>query len=1045
MIISAKANSRSDQEQDNEGFVEIKKKENNSILVDINGDKKNICINWLKRCIGEKTLCNHSYHARYHGEGAENMICKFHLTQEQGCWRENHRDPTKKCFRQHPPELLYFFPIENAVYLPAKLQNKNITQRPLRLKVGTCKAFMLGSVCPYGIKCSYAHGTAEMKESNIFIHNFVTGKETIPLNNILTLIHSKLYIFKDAIDRKKLENSDTRFGDVEECIPENFVKLLDKIINISRMSKECQDELTGEKHWVTNRPDIGFTDEQYDDFISLCRRFHLCEKHVKHHISLICDKKYKPKAENICNHSINCKKGCHIFEGENEICFENLCGLPCRCKSALQVQTIQEEIKKTIYAFNDELEKTKDSDEINRLSTCIEKYMKDYVDANPKIHLSQFGIKLEKNYNIQDTSHVTFDHKMIASKKFNYDDPEFNKLMKDEIEKKNIIRIQNKNVSIIQLAFRLYKFKIIKSKLSPNDNVIHHDYLSSGAYFVGLSIERFTNLQIEFNNWSNYWRSMSYHDFHVFILKKLEIWNSMGIKTFVEDDVVIETNIASEKDNYLNFWSWIRKIPIDQDITVVGTALDVVQKAYDLFLTFKTECPNFSMNFSDWISSKSDINQAVELMRKHSVMYICAKKYIDMNVISSGLTIEQFSKYNHTTVKVWMKTIFEIEQLKKYKPTTLGIDIIDIDTFIVNQESYIEYYLGGWWDYYKDDYGFDKFIADKLNGWKYVPLTNSIVPSLKIEREAKQAIKKAEEEMIQLRIKETLEEKIKEKNLKKKKLEALRALKNKKKNNKVVESDSELSSDSDSSSDSSSDSDFEFEKHKPQKLNSMMQVPCDNLYVFRNQTARGTYDIYTGPFESEGKAKLVMDSMRAWNKKASRTMRPKVVIDDNPDMKTSWNIVFGDTTNSRKNDKKETRGIIPYDWVLSLIQHLCETCLLETHSLAKFHTNIELIDYKLYEARNKPIVETKVTKKPIVETKVNNKISKKVIVLPNAETDKVKKVITTPKTVPEVKKVITTPVLPKVTNKPFLKVDNRLDDYYEDWNDFDVEEDDEEY
>jgi hypothetical protein len=53
---------------------------------------------------------------------------------------------------------------------------------------------------------------------------------------------------------------------------------------------------------------------------------------------------------------------------------------------------------------------------------------------------------------------------MIASKKFNFEDPEFTKLIKAEFEKKQIIRVQNKNASIIQLGFRLYKFKIIKDE-----------------------------------------------------------------------------------------------------------------------------------------------------------------------------------------------------------------------------------------------------------------------------------------------------------------------------------------------------------------------------------------------------------------------------------------------------------------------------------------------------------------------------------------------------------------------------------------------------
>jgi hypothetical protein len=955
------------EQYDESSFQEQRKKNSAYVIVNIDGENKHVCINWLRRCNGGKTQCQHSYN-RYHGEGFINMVCSFHLSQPQGCWRNDHRDPSKRCLKKHYPELLNFFPQDKKSDQELILKPKNLQiSRP---KIATCKAFMLQTTCPYGLKCSYAHGIAQMKESNIFIDLGLKGQEIIPFEKILSLIHHKLTIFKDIIDKKKLENSDTRFGNVEECVPDNFIKLLDKIVNISRMSKEVQDDFTGETRWILNRPDIGFTDEQYDDFIALCRKFHVCEKHVKYHVSKICDKNYKPKVDEICNHSINCKKGCHIFEGENEICFENLCGHPCQCKfkTSEAAEINKEMISKSINSFKVELKKSTDPSEINRLELCIEKFVKDYIESNPKIHLSKYNIKFSKLSMFTDTSHVTFNHNMVPSKKFNYEDPEFTKYMKAEIKKKQELNLHNLKALIIQTAFRLYKFKIIKSELSPQTNETHLEYISSGAYFVGISLEKYKTIKIEFDNWTKYWKNMTFNDFHSFVLKKTEIWNSIDTTTHIENDVVVETHIASEKDNYLNFWSWLRKIPIHQDIMVIGESADIVQDAYDLFLTYKDECPKFNITFSDWIKSKPSVLEAVELMKLHSVMYICAKRYIDMDVKKTGLSVEEFSKYNYNTIKVWMKTNYEIEHLKKYKPEILGIEPINIQTFISDEESYVEYYLGGWWNCYNKDHGFNSFISDKQNGWKYVPLKNSIVPSLKYEHEQLLLVKKEKEERIKNQQKEMLEAKIKENKEKKNKLAAMRAAKKNKGDNKKnidqnSSSDSSSDSISDSDSDSDSDSEIEFKsdsnfdfkseikKDNNQQLNAMMDVPYNNLYVYRDLNDRGTNNIHIGPFETESKAKKVMESIRMWNKKASRTMKPRIVIDDIPGMKTSWNIVFGDTTNT----KKEIRGINPYEWVLSLINHLCNTSLFDTHNISMFHTNIDYIDYQLYEARNKVV------------------------------------------------------------------------------------------
>jgi hypothetical protein len=224
-----------------------------------------------------------------------------------------------------------------------------------------------------------------------------------------------------------------------------------------------------------------------------------------------------------------------------------------------------------------------------------------------------------------------------------------------------------------------------------------------------------------------------------------------------------------------------------------------------------------------------------------------------------------------------------------------------------------------------------------------------------------------------------------------------------------------------------------------QKLNSKMNVPSGSLYFFRSQTDRGTHDIYIGPFESEEKANEVMSEMKVWNKNGgSRTMKPRLEEDKDSGMLTSWNIVFGDTSNNRRNDKKESRGVIPYDWVPNMIVHLCNTCLSGVCEANQFCTNITCIDSLLKQAKTTPTTKSVPAYKTQKVTKVvTPKVVTPKVVIPKVETPKVE----TPKVVAP--KVVAQNQSRSMQNKviaitksklPFARVNDRDDDYgYGDW------------
>ena len=227
----------------------------------------------------------------------------------------------------------------------------------------------------------------------------------------------------------------------------------------------------------------------------------------------------------------------------------------------------------------------------------------------------------------------------------------------------------------------------------------------------------------------------------------------------------------------------------------------------------------------------------------------------------------------------------------------------------------------------------------------------------------------------------------------------------------------------------------------------MMSIPIDGYYIYREETEKHTFDIYIGPFESKKKATEIYNSMRAWNKKVGRTMNPKIVIDDRPDMKESWNIVFGDTINAKKSCRLDKSGINPYEWVLNLIKYLCETCLSETHDISKFHTNIDYIKYQLFEMIIKYKKELCNPSKPVEEIKIDKKVEDKPIKKSSAKpgtkkaimnTERIKPTIVNKDDKPIIKKsIIKKEIINKpVVNKPVLKLSKskfEIDNYDEDF------------
>jgi hypothetical protein len=183
-------------------------------------------------------------------------------------------------------------------------QDKKYDQRPVRQPNNSnrmkskCMADMMGKLCPYGGRCNFAHnGPADKKEHMAIIDEALNGRGVINFQNILEKIHWNLTTYKNVINQVKRENRDSYdslFDEIEECEPKNLIKLLAKIVNVCKMKKEIQNDETGELQWVTNKPYIGFSDDEFDYLTALYARFIVCQKDIDHHISKLCDKDYKP-------------------------------------------------------------------------------------------------------------------------------------------------------------------------------------------------------------------------------------------------------------------------------------------------------------------------------------------------------------------------------------------------------------------------------------------------------------------------------------------------------------------------------------------------------------------------------------------------------------------------------------------------------------------------------------------------------------------------------------------------------------------------------
>jgi len=1018
---------------------------------------QDVCTGWIDTCNGNRIQCTHPYNRPLH---LSNMECRSHMNG--GCRRGD------ACTYGHHPEFRDYFssgstPIHRAPQ-PRMDQSRTGFQRPdqyrtgphrsdqsrtgphrsdqsrtgpqrtnqsrtgfQRIKSAQCKAILIGVPCPYGDRCSFAHGAVDKKDSVKLVESKLSGNETF--DSTIKSIHRKLVRYRDLINYHLLKNCEPRLDELGDYDLKDFYKILKMIVRVSTMKKQIQNDETGQTEYVSNRPEIDISDAEFEYYRSLFARFTVCENHIKFETDKRSVRSFKPDVKFLCNHGANCLKGgCHLFDGVLQVCLDDFISGTCGCeaKTMEEAKPQMDKMNATLESIKAEIASSSNPEEIK----CLERYavncVKELVALFPKLH---YGRKLFPE--VENTSGVTFDHTMEASQEFLSNDPAFAEFIRSENERIKAEKLLNRNASIIARMFKAFVFKKIRKSLTPQSNTDHLEYLSSGAHFDGLSFPRFMIMKNEFNNWSMHWRSkMSYREFHSFVFEKSEIWNSLGVETHFEDSVdhlgnKIETttNVASDKDLYFNFWSWLRGIPLEADPDVVGSARDVVLGGGDLFDQYKKEqSPTFNLKFSDWIETKLDISNAVKLMREYSVTFTCAKKYLDMDVAKSGLSPREFMRYNSKTVAVWMKVNHNLPFLKKMD--AVEFDSISIETFIKNEEYYVEFVLGGWWHYYKNVNvgGMAKYIADKQSGWNFVPLKVIWDPSEEASREARKQADAEQKAFIVEQQKKIAEEKALAKKAKKDTLAALRASKKtgQVKSDSDSDSDSESDSDSDSESDSDSDSDSssdseefvddrddlladEFDDHVPE-LNSMMKMPSGCVHVFRDETDHGTYEIFIGPFESEEKADTILKETKVWNKtKGLRSMNPSTKKVDG-----SWYIVFGDTTKT----KASRNGSIPHEWVMSLINHLCETCLSESHDVTKFYTNINQVDYLLMQAKVAP-VKAKVVE--VVATKAwtsNAKVAApKTTWAPKVKAVAPKVWAPKAKSVPEVSKVPDVPVV----------------------------------
>ena len=994
--------SRTQPISNDEGFITVNKPKSKPIrrvpkategtCIITAGDKKvRVCLGWIELCskpIAERKgacICKHTNNDPAHPH-LSMPVCQGWLTS--GCINNY-------CKWYHPVEVA-------GKYAPVKVTEVDVCKPVDKFGNKKCTAMcgthMLNQInssnnaCKFGFYCNFAHNSSGVQEYPFIAKltkSMVRGAEKINIQDIFAETYKCLSENWRHVERVYL--IDSRCPPVLPIpVPSEFLNVVSMWYTASGIARKYNYEYN---FGLFEGPDS----DGENNVWAIGRRIKPCYQDRACEIArLVGGDNCNIKLSDICTHAGNCKRGCHVSDINEKgyskmICVGDLFGnCNCTIKSGMDAIIMRSKFMEQLAAKKNERQALISQKSVcsgakaiecdNKLSVVnreIYFFAESIVDTHRMVHfVSDLGyaplseVVLNKIETTEYSSTGFVDLPQVSSEQY----MEQEALHAEFRAKAHLLNKELREREEIKQREALANAEAIRvARLSEVDmtNSVHVAYASNGAVNY-MNLDQYVADcagNAVYNHWIAKPMGMSFASFTRFVDSKLPQWEDLGIerdiienrewdsaskRTIVEIVSINERHVASEKDNYANFWSWIYGLTLTSDPIVVGTARDVALNSPELFFRYKEAYPSFSITFSDWIAKDNDLSRAIELSRNNNVAFDVALRYIKNNVEATGLTISEFTSYRFQTVDEWMRVNKCLVALKQNE--------ISLPTYTSNLELYKNYYLAGWWSHYENKGGFAKFQSNKAAGWDHSASGFRVTAAdgeKAIEAEKKRYENGLKEQLVMAKMSAafclTLEEP-KPKTLKK----------TVKKNKQIIRRRANSDSESDSeefvhdfgNSVFSNGQDF-FANKKRVVLAGQTTLPSGKcFYIHRTEETQHrdsgivtVRKVHFGPFPDSTEfdknfVKKIVGFMKAFNKSGSgRAMNLKVVANTPKTMHQtkSVDIVYGDTCTYLRERKLVAQGNNPYEWIVSLINDMCTTGPLREYKSYNFCSNIDLI------------------------------------------------------------------------------------------------------
>jgi len=655
--------------------------DDNSVTLYIAGKRVLICKKWYEHCmvpLNERTrmeYCNHNQDNTH----LHLNLCHFYLLY-------------KRC--KNGASCKHFHADKNTMVQTQINMDKT--------KTSMCMKYLLykynnNNPCTFQ-NCKYAHNINDIKinsEIAEFDKLLLDPLQKIPLQELYTSIYNIVTDNKSKILDLYTKNNKgipTFFEPIPKYFKE-YLEIFSYSIYLARRD--------GQMDFVNNAIKCKY-------YQGLNNRIRICETDLECQYKIMMGQQIK--YEDVCNHGMNCNSGVHIGLA-NQICLDDLVGnCTCKIKSTAHADEMKQQIKLKLIELKNEKKTLQEqlnlsgdkkaiSIRIDFTTSAIRDKTREFLKTYRKIHLVT-------DYNYEKLREVTFEDKLYSGNDY-YEmslssleslssearieyykkQDEHNKRLEKFIQDQKIKKEQKEQEHKLHLE-SIYTSALELSKTSSEAQI----WFESDAWKI-IPFNRFDINKEFYLNWKKNSLGCSYDSFVNFAKKQMDIWDNNYI------------------NNYRNVWMYIYNIPVDRDPEITDGLENIIESNPELWCEYKEKF-NYRKTFKQFIEEDEQLAQALVLYSSSKVgNFTNAIKYIKNNIKDTNISYDLYCMYDNHTIVMWkeINIICNNNQMK----------IITIDDFINDKANYIDFYIrSGRYTYGTSEYGYQKFLDDKKEGWR---------------------------------------------------------------------------------------------------------------------------------------------------------------------------------------------------------------------------------------------------------------------------------------------------------------------------------------